>query len=161
MNRSAPEYRVGIGASSILMIFIVLSLTTLGVLSFASARADLVLTQRRTAQMQAYYGADARAQALLARIDEALLAADADPELRGEQVRALAQLDSAIVVNARGTAVSFVLPVSETQSLEVKLALHDAGAPTRYSIDRYQLIYTGEWEADDTIVLMTDIMDLP
>ena len=51
MNK-APEDRVGIGASSIIMIFIVLSLTTLGVRSFASARSDLILTQRRQAQVE-------------------------------------------------------------------------------------------------------------
>lgn len=55
MNKRRPG---GMGASSILMIFVVLALTTFGILSFLSARADLRLTERAADHTVAYYKAD-------------------------------------------------------------------------------------------------------
>ena len=37
------EYRIGIGTSTMLLIFVIISFVTLGVLSFLSARADQAL----------------------------------------------------------------------------------------------------------------------
>lgn len=155
MNRSA-EYRVGIGASSILMIFVVLCLTTLGVLSFASARANLNLTTRRQAQIEAYYGAAAEAQALLAAIDGRLAAmAQAGEEITPAALRRLTGLDDAIRVSPDGT-VSFSLAVGDAQSLEVALTAQPSADSPRYTLLRHQLTYTGEWVPDTSINLMTE-----
>lgn len=157
MNKSS-EYRVGVGASSILMIFIVLCLTTLGVLSFASARADLLLTQRRTQKVQGYYTSAAQADMLLAEIDAALLAAQRTPETFREQVLALADLDERIVVAGEPgeETVSFTLAASETQSLHVELAVKPSDASTRYTLLRHQLVYTAEWAPDNALNLKTE-----
>ena len=53
------------GASSVLMIFVVLCLTAFGVLSLVSARADLRLTRRAVQAAEEYYAADAGTDALL------------------------------------------------------------------------------------------------
>lgn len=154
MNKSA-EYRVGIGASSILMIFIVLCLTTLGVLSFASARANLTLTQRRLEQVEAYYEGVAQAQTLLAQIDAALLAASEDADTYFEQVKALGDIDPRIrAVDAQ--KVTYTLPVGDAQSLQVELAIHAPGEAQRYTMTKHQLAYTGEWEPDTSIKLKTE-----
>ena len=68
MNKRRPG---GMGASSILMIFVVLALTTFGILSFLSARADLRLTERAADHTVAYYKADRAVDA----IDDALVKA--------------------------------------------------------------------------------------
>ena len=60
------------GASSVLMIFIVLCLTAFGVLSLVSARADLRLTDRTVDAVQAYHSADAHTDQLLSVIDQKL-----------------------------------------------------------------------------------------
>ena len=64
--------RMGIGASSILLILVVLSLTLFAVLSLVQARSDAALTDRTALGVNAFYDADARAQQVLARIDDAL-----------------------------------------------------------------------------------------
>lgn len=152
-HKPQQEYRVGVGASSILMIFIILCLTTLGVLSFASARANLQLTTRRQTQVQAYYATQAEAQRLLARIDEALLAARAEPNTYDEQVKSLAALDERIAVKNNGT-VELTLPVGQTQELHLTLAIGGAEDATRYTVMTHYLINIEEWEPDTSLELM-------
>lgn len=65
----------GTGISSILMIFVVLCITTFGVLSFVSARADLRLTEVNVDTVEKYYGAQRDAQRTLAELDALLLKA--------------------------------------------------------------------------------------
>ena len=70
----------GTGISSILMIIVVLCLTTFGVLSFVSARADLKLTEVNVQTVETYYSAEEKAQRILAQLDTLLQAAQALPE---------------------------------------------------------------------------------
>lgn len=151
-----PEYRVGVGASSILMIFIVLSLTTLGVLSFASARADLALSDRRQAQVEAYYAAEADAQALIAQIDEALYTAVQTPETYEASVRALESLDSAITVE-EDLSIVLALPVGASQLLTIRLVPGGAEGTARYIMDEHYLLNIEEWEPDTTMNLADPI----
>lgn len=64
--------RMGVGASSILLILVVLSLTLFGVLSLVQARSDAALTEHTALSVTAFYDADARAQRVLALVDDAL-----------------------------------------------------------------------------------------
>ncbi|NLI55150.1 MAG: hypothetical protein GX417_12685 [Clostridiales bacterium] len=65
--------RMGVGASSILLILVVVSLTLFASLALIQARSDAALTQRTAASTAAYYDADARAQNMLAALDDALM----------------------------------------------------------------------------------------
>ncbi len=65
--------RISIGASSILMIFVILCLTTFSVLSFVTANADYKLTEKSFQTVSSYYQADAQAQETLAAIDSVLV----------------------------------------------------------------------------------------
>ena len=140
------EYRMGVGAASILMIFMVLSLTTLGVLAYASAHADLALTQRRQAQVEAYYAAVAEGQRKIARIDGALLAAREDLERYEVQVRALG--DDSIRVS-RDMTLSFTIPVGESQQLEIALRAMDPDNVERYVVTRHCLVNVAEWRPEE------------
>lgn len=64
--------RMGIGASSILLILVIVSLTLFASLSLIQARADAALTQKTAVSTAAYYEADARAQQTIALLDDAL-----------------------------------------------------------------------------------------
>jgi len=66
--------RMGIGASSILLILVIVSLTLFASLSLIQARADAALTKKTAVSTAAYYEADARAQQTLAALDDALKA---------------------------------------------------------------------------------------
>ena len=64
--------RMGVGTSSILLILVVVSLTLFASLALIQARADAALTEKTAVSTEAYYEADARAQVVLAALDDAL-----------------------------------------------------------------------------------------
>ncbi|MEA4870597.1 hypothetical protein SDC9_138312 [bioreactor metagenome] len=64
--------RMGVGASSILLILVVVSLTLFASLALMQARSDAALTDKTAVSASAYYDADARAQQMLAALDDAL-----------------------------------------------------------------------------------------
>lgn len=117
--------RAGLGASSILLILVVLCLAAFATLTFVSARLDLNLTERTLAAEQAYYRADANAQAAIAQLDAALCAGAALPAGWTEADGIYTQ--------------RFAL--SDDLSLEVAASL-DAGA---LRILRYQTRNEAEW----------------
>jgi len=63
------EYRLGIGISAMLLIFVIISIVTLGVLSFLSAKADKALTDKSIDMVCGYYEASAAAQRRLMEMD--------------------------------------------------------------------------------------------
>ena len=69
--RRDSEYRIGVGASSILMILVVLALAGLSLLSLHAARDNAVLTRRNLSMTVAYYEAAAQVQRTLAVMDAA------------------------------------------------------------------------------------------
>ena len=75
--------RMGVGASSILFILVILSLTLFAVLSFVQARSDAALTNRASQSVAAYYDAVARAQQAIAQIDDALVSGGQPTDVEG------------------------------------------------------------------------------
>jgi len=75
--------RMGVGASSILFILVILSLTLFAVLSFVQARSDAALTNRAAQSVESYYDADARAQQAIAQIDDALVSGGQPTDVEG------------------------------------------------------------------------------
>ncbi len=74
------EIQFGVGGSSILMIFVILCLTTFGILSFVTANADYKISAKNAETVKNYYKAYADAQTKLQQIDGALLDARKDAE---------------------------------------------------------------------------------
>ncbi len=90
--------RMGVGASSILLILVVVSLTLFASLALFQARADAALTEKTDVSVTAFYEADVRAQAMLAQLDDALLSgesiAQTDGVLQQEDGNYLFSIDS-------------------------------------------------------------------
>lgn len=135
------QYRVGVGTSSILMIFAILCLTTLGVLAFASGRADLALTERRTRHVETYYQASTEAQEVLQAIDALLLSYEGRAALG----------DVAYVTAYDADELTIRVPVGDSQTLCMQLALHAPNAAARYTITRYEVVFTGEWSNESNL----------
>ena len=74
--KNKGEFRIGTGASSILMILVVLSLTALALLSFTSARNNAALSKRNLDMTVAYYNAAAELQRTIAGMDEIVMEQD-------------------------------------------------------------------------------------
>lgn len=75
--------RMGVGASSILLILVVVSLTLFASLALIQARGDAALTEKTAGSVHAFYEADARAQEKLAALDDALQKGAAPEHLEG------------------------------------------------------------------------------
>lgn len=71
MNNS--KGRIGPGASTILMILIVMLMTILGVLALMSARSDQRMAERAKQFTQAYYEAQAECSLRISELDQELL----------------------------------------------------------------------------------------
>ncbi len=145
-------YRIGVGASSILTIFVVLSLTTLGVLSFASARANATLTNRREAYVERYYAAAATAQRAIMEIDRALANARKSPDAYAERVKSIQMPDLALQVS-EDLLVTFAVPCGEAQALEVAVQAAGENEWPRYRVVAHQLVNRADWVPDTTIRL--------
>ncbi len=70
LRKSGSEYRVGVGASSVLMVLVVLALAALSLLSLGSARSNASLSDRNRTMTLGYYQAAAQTQQTLAAMDE-------------------------------------------------------------------------------------------
>ncbi len=145
-------YRVGVGASSILTIFVVLCLTTLGVLSFASARANATLTSRREAYVEHYYAAVAEAQHVMMEIDRALVNARKTPDTYAELVQGIKMPDIFLEVS-EDLLVSFSVPCGEMLELQVAVQAADSGDWPRYRVVMHQLVNIADWEPDTSYEL--------
>ena len=72
MAEQTSRNKVNIGLSSLILIFIVLCLSTFGLLSLSSARGDLELAERGAQAAQEFYEADSKGQQWLAETDRML-----------------------------------------------------------------------------------------
>ncbi|WMJ22325.1 hypothetical protein RBG61_10030 [Paludicola sp. MB14-C6] len=70
--KSSHKVKISVGATTILMIFVVLCLTTFAVLSFLTARSDLKLTSKSVTATKEYYQADAKVEEWLGSVDDFL-----------------------------------------------------------------------------------------
>ncbi len=83
--KSNNNIKVSVGVSSIIMIFVVLCLTTFGVLSYLSAQSDYKLTIKTLNSIKDYYVADSTAEEFLAEIDDYLYNAQGSTYQYNEQ----------------------------------------------------------------------------
>ena len=65
MNEQKKKPIIGIGTTSIVLIFVMLCMLTFSVLSLATAQADLRLSRKSAERTTAYYDAEHRANDIL------------------------------------------------------------------------------------------------
>lgn len=111
MKKSFKNFHINVGSSSILLIFVVLCLVSFATLSIASAHADYYLSQKILDRNTAYYKACAQAESSMAMIDTTLAKAYLSCESKE------AYFDMV------GHSKSYLIPVSDTQTLEIELDL--------------------------------------
>ena len=123
-----------VGGSCLLVIFAVLCLTVFALLSLSTVQANGRLADASVAAVSAYYQADCQAEAVLAR-------------LRSGQVPE--------GVAADGDTYPYTCPISDTQSLEVRVRLEGDS----WTVLRWQAVSTVEWEAEDSLDLWSGVMN--
>lgn len=151
---------INVGTSSILMIFVLLCLTAFATLSMVSANADYKLAQKTARSVSLYYEADARAQEMLARVEDTLIKASGLPDDAYIEMFDLDALDTQgtgrrqlhVETDETTSWIAYQIPIDENRALSVSL---EAPRPytegSAYHITAWQIVFTGEWEADESI----------
>lgn len=121
------------GAVSLVMIFCVLCLAVFSALALVTADRESGLTEMAARSAEEYYRADHDA----IRVAAALQRGASLPE----------DLDTEIVWD--GDTASFLLPIGDSQGLDVAVSIGD-GEPR---IIRWRTIYIGSWEPDGLLTL--------
>jgi hypothetical protein len=147
MNRPRQEYRVGIGASSMLTIFVALCVSTLALLALSGARGDAALTARAVGMTGGYYEASDEAQRALAQIDSAVKDAVSNAANQQEFEDRIANLSVEGVSPAYEAGIlSFDLDAGGGRKLSVAVRIQKTGQRCR--LVRYALtggeLWTGE-----------------
>lgn len=157
------EYRIGPGASSLLMIFVALCMTTVGVLTLISALADTRLTERSQDQVTAYYDASVEAQRSIGAIDASLQAfrlASPDVDSYRDAVLSLSQEAPDLSVQTDGegkvASVHFDQPMAGDFAIHVILRVPIALEGPRYELFSHEMAKTSVWQPDETLDVFQD-----
>jgi hypothetical protein len=106
---------LSVGGPTIIMIFVILCLTTLGTLSLVTANTDLKLTEKTAAYTVAYYSADSLGEEFLAKVDGIIKAGRLDfQQLDDTLARQLPDGSHSIIYNT---------PIGEEQYLRIELLI--------------------------------------
>lgn len=137
MNRKRSSITLGPGASSLILIFVVLSLTALGMLSLMTGRNDLRLAERSAAVTQSVYELNVRAEERRAGIDAVLLSCTKEASSDGEYLAAAA----AALPEDVSVEDDLILFTEEDDSrrLDCALRICPLGAPERTAWVQYNL----------------------
>ena len=136
-NKRSHRSIISTGPTSIVLIFVMLSLLTFAVLSLVSAQANLRLSRKSAERTTAWYQAENEANDVLERL---LRAAREDP-------RALRE-DPAV----KDGLASYEVPLGEDQVLAVECVLPIDGQSFR--ITRWQAVSRYDWNADGPMNLL-------
>lgn len=127
LTSKGPKIGLNIGASSILVVFILLCLVTFSVLSLVSANADYKLSKKIADHTQDYYIAVSKAQ---------------------EQLCALASTER----NSTELA-DFTVPLNASQEIHVIAKMPMTGSGDSIEIMSFKTENIGNWEPDNTVQL--------
>ena len=145
------SFKISTGASSILMIFVMLCLTTFSVLSYVTANADNKMTVKSNANIKAYYRADSEAQEILMKIDAALSQVNSEEAFQQVIDLTNAEINGIAVKSETGSPVfSFEIIINSVNKLDIALEAKYLKEQERavYDILRYKSFSMIEWESD-------------
>ena len=175
-SEKAPAPFFNIGASSLLVIFLILCLVTFAILTLTSAKSDADFAEKLAHHKTNYYAACNTAESTLDEIDAVLADAwqlsDTDTSKNSTssdtaavfteietQLTALnsrEQLQLSMNFTQSEPTVSYAVAIDDKQNLCVTLTL--AAAPAKgeayYRISQWQVQSSGEWNGDQTLNLM-------
>lgn len=152
------EYRMGVGATSMLMIFVVLALTTLSILSLSSAQSDLSMTRRNVELLTEYYNAAAEAQDVLAQVDASCLTLRETAPNQEAYEKGVSEMQipgEFLHYNSADMSIQFSLDAGGGRALRVELDIlpFDSEGDQRYVLRKHQLVNESEWAPESDLVI--------
>lgn len=159
-NTSKNKTSVGVGASSILVIFVVLCLVTFAVLSLVSAKADKNLSGKSVEHLKEYYEAENTAYFALGQIDKILadLYVDDSAGYKNAVKNEFSANEDITVIDENGIIrLEYSVEISETQELSVEISV-DTPKNAKdgfYTITRWQTVSTAQWHPSGGMAVLT------
>ncbi|NLD60760.1 MAG: hypothetical protein GX647_14035 [Clostridiales bacterium] len=143
---SESKARIGPGASTVLMILVVLLMTMLGMLSLISARGDMAMSARTQQMSTEYYNAQTEFGLWISKLDNELLALRRAAGADAEEYAAL--VSGALALDVGGEA-EFTAPVGETRVLHARVKILPPTETDRILILFNRLETVGEGELEE------------
>lgn len=144
---------IGVGSVTILVVFTILSVTTLALISLSTAVSNRRINQRSLQSTENMARAEGQAAAKLADIDTALwqLQQQAPPQDAADESAYMRRAATAVEalgcqVDAGTQTASFSLPIDERNDMVCTLQLLPPGQPRRYVLLGMQAVMVGEWD---------------
>ena len=150
--KQREEHGVGIGNASILLIFIVLTLTIFSVLTLLSAKSEADSAERSAKAVQSYYVADREACIKLQSVKEEIDSAFSLDDMCGE----LRLMGCTVAEDAAGVTISYYTEVDANRRIYSELRYENG----KLSTTAWKTEGTGQLEIDDGIDIW-DGSDLP
>ncbi|MBE5937493.1 MAG: hypothetical protein E7265_05630 [Lachnospiraceae bacterium] len=150
------RFQMGTGIVSILMIFVVLILTTFGVLSFATARSDLEMAEKSLDSVISLYKAEAVVERCLYDIDKSIESERNEECILTENVmknvKAKAdEYEIKPVFSIDENIFKFLVKIDDTRAYEVWVNINDKEAEKYSDIIKYAVVNTTEWTGSDEL----------
>ena len=143
---------INIGTSSILVIFVLLSLVTFACLSYLSAQSDYTLSQEAAKRTASYYDANRKAEKYLESIEKSLITyneASGDEAGYYDGIEKLFSNNGNITVKNTGdrVSISYIVAVTSGQNLEVELNANypTDSDPAYFHIVKWATATNSEW----------------
>lgn len=142
--------KINIGTTSLILIFIVLCLSTFGLLSLSNARGDWSLADKNAGAVRGYYEADAKGEAFVRMVDQilqdlkgnGLAGADRETVLRKE-LGQYYQTDGSVQTD---------ISMDFGQALHIELEVNEDAS---YRIRSWNVYNTEDYEIDNSIPVWT------
>lgn len=128
----------GLGLSSLMVVFLVLSLVIFAALSLSTAKNDYNLTLQLAEHRTEYYEAVSLAEQIMAQADSLHQAGEPMP----------AQL-LGISLDAVGSLVRYRVPIGDSQELRTEVELGET-----LTVKRFQVCTIDPWDAEQTLNLL-------
>ena len=159
MDQNKPKKsNISTGTTSIVLIFVLLSMLTFSVLSLISAQANLRLSRLSAERTTAYYEAENAANDVLLRVNAVLEEARSAAE---DEAAFYAMVQSELfndetVEIADESHLTWQVPLGDNQVLAVELAVsYEPTAQGRhYTIASWQAVSGYDWNPDHSLNLM-------
>ena len=158
MKRNRASH-VGLGAASLIMILLVLSLALMGVLSLISARADLGMGKRYAELAGGYATASAEAQCTLAKLDALLAEAQWNAQDERQYAEACMKTTQAGECGVdwnhdREAVMRFDAGSKRVLEVVIERTVWNEAMDSRYRVVSYRLLDTKEWKRTEGLILM-------
>lgn len=142
--KTKSEFRVGVGASSILMVLVVVAMTAVALLSFSGARNAEVLAKRSVEMSSAYYQGAADVQLQLAILDEMLSRYDIaltpnEADALSKQLVEMGLQNFSFRLQGKDIVFSFGVDAKHEREIQVEGRVLTEGSP-RYQLTRHELV---------------------